>query len=166
MTLYVVIVSSYTTFLLGQTLPLSKSFASRQNNFQIIPLLDTSKAVVVCIFSSILNCNKANKKNSLIQGVKYKSGDLLKAFFICHQKSNKKSRQALRKISFSPQCKFVAATSILYLKSNALIFRCPIFFKEYLNPYGRINKMVNKHSVDWHPIPSGLVSRIYPVIFI
>ena len=35
-----------------------------------------------------------------------------------------------------------------------------------LNPQVRINKMVNKHTVDYHPSPSELTSRIHPVIFL
>ena len=37
---------------------------------------------------------------------------------------------------------------------------------KYLNPQVRINKMVNEHTVDYHPSPSELTSRIHPLIFL
>ena len=46
------------------------------------------------------------------------------------------------------------------------ILYCPLFSENDLNPQVRINKMVNKHTVDYHPIPSQLISRIYPLIFL
>ena len=51
-------------------------------------------------------------------------------------------------------------------KINASIFCCPLFLEEYLNPQLRINKMVNKHTVDYHPSPLPLTSRIHPLIFL
>ena len=38
--------------------------------------------------------------------------------------------------------------------------------ENYLNSQVRINKMVNKHTVDYHPSPSQLISRIHPLIFL
>ena len=35
-----------------------------------------------------------------------------------------------------------------------------------LNPHVRINKMVNKHTADYHPSPPKLTSRIHPLIFL
>ena len=55
---------------------------------------------------------------------------------------------------------------INYFKINASIFCCPLFLKEYLNPQLRINKMVNKHTVDYHPSRLPLTSRIHPLIFL
>ena len=52
---------------------------------------------------------------------------------------------------------------IHYFKINPLIFCCPIFSENYLNPQVRINKMVNKDTVDYHPSPS---SRIHPLVFL
>ena len=47
---------------------------------------------------------------------------------------------------------------------------CMKFFSDicmkYLNPQVRINKMVNEHTVDYHPSPSELTSRIHPLIFL
>ena len=48
--------------------------------------------------------------------------------------------------------------------------KCPFyfachFFKEYLNLDVRINKMASEHSVNPHPIPSWLTSRIQSCIF-
>ena len=38
--------------------------------------------------------------------------------------------------------------------------------ENYLNSQVRINKMVNKHTVDYHPSPSQLISRIHTLIFL
>ena len=46
------------------------------------------------------------------------------------------------------------------------IFCCTLFSEKYLNPQVRINKMENKHTVDYHPNPSKLTSRIHPLIFL
>ena len=54
---------------------------------------------------------------------------------------------------------------IPYFKISAPIFCCPFFSENYLNPQARINKMVNKHTVDYHPSPSELISRITPSYF-
>ena len=55
---------------------------------------------------------------------------------------------------------------IHYFKINSPIFCCPLFSENYLNPQVRINKMVNKHTVDYHLSPSQLISRIHPLIFL
>ena len=57
-------------------------------------------------------------------------------------------------------------SNIHYFKINPPIFCCPLFSKNYLNPQARINKMVNKHTVDYHPSPSQLISRIHTLIFL
>ena len=54
---------------------------------------------------------------------------------------------------------------IPYFKINAPICCCPFFSENYLNPQARISKMVNKHTVDYHPSPSELISRITPSYF-
>ena len=51
-------------------------------------------------------------------------------------------------------------------KINAPIFSCLLFSENHLNPQVRINKMVNKHTVDYHPSSSQLTSRIYPLRFL
>ena len=56
--------------------------------------------------------------------------------------------------------------SALLFQNQSPIFWCPLFSENYLNPQARINKMVNKHSVDYHPIPSQLISRIHTLIFL
>ena len=55
---------------------------------------------------------------------------------------------------------------IPYFKINLPIFFCSLFSENYLNPQVRINKMVNKHTVDYHPSPSQLISKIHPLIFL
>ena len=46
------------------------------------------------------------------------------------------------------------------------IFCCPIFYENYLNPQVKIKKMINKHTVDYQPSSSQLVSRIPSLIFL
>ena len=53
-----------------------------------------------------------------------------------------------------------------YFKINASIFFSHLFFEEYLNLEVRINKMVNKHTVNYHPSPLQLISRIYSLILL
>ena len=53
-----------------------------------------------------------------------------------------------------------------YIPYYAAIFCSSLFFKEYLNLQVRINKMVNKHTPDYHPSPSELTSRIYLLVFL
>lgn len=43
---------------------------------------------------------------------------------------------------------------------------CPVFFKEYLNSKFNMNKMIEEHSIKYHPSPSGSTSRINPLIFL
>ena len=54
---------------------------------------------------------------------------------------------------------------IHYFKINPPIFCCPLFSENYLNPQVKISKMVNKHTVNYHPSPSQLISRIHTVMF-
>ena len=54
---------------------------------------------------------------------------------------------------------------IRYFMINPSIFCCPLFSENYLNSKDRINQVVNKHTVDYHPSPSQLISRILPLIF-
>ena len=56
--------------------------------------------------------------------------------------------------------------SALLFQNQSPIFCCPLFFKSYLNPQARINKMVNKYTVDYHPSLSQLISRIHTLIFL
>ena len=51
-------------------------------------------------------------------------------------------------------------------KINAPIFSCLLFSENHLNPQVRINKMVNKHTVDYKPSTWQLTSRIHPLIFL
>ena len=67
----------------------------------------------------------------------------------CHQKVIKKQTGSA--------CNFLQPPIQAYFKINSLIFCCPIFFEEYLNPLVRINKMVNEHTVDYHPSLSKLI---------
>ena len=60
----------------------------------------------------------------------------------------------------------VQSVCIPYFKINTLIYCCPRLFEEYLNPQVRINKMVNDHSVNYHPNLSGLISQIDPLKFL
>ena len=51
-------------------------------------------------------------------------------------------------------------------KIDTPIFWCFSFFKECFNPQVRINKMIHKSTVDYHPSPSEFTSRIHPPIFV
>ena len=51
-------------------------------------------------------------------------------------------------------------------QSQCPIFCCPLFSENYLNPQVKINKMVNKHAVNYQPSPSRLTSKIHPLIFL
>ena len=61
---------------------------------------------------------------------------------------------------------FSSTFSALLFQNQSPIFCCPLFSENYLNPQDRINKIVNKHTVDYHPIPSQLISRIQTIIFL
>ena len=61
---------------------------------------------------------------------------------------------------------FLFTFSALLIQNQSLIFCCPLFSENYLNPQARINKMVNKHTNDYHPITSQLISRIQTPIFL
>ena len=109
--------------------------------------LDTSATVLVCIFSLMLNFGKANQKNSIMKGLKRRSRELLETIFVTKKKKKKADRLGM---------KF----------SSAPIFCCSLFFEEYLNPQVRSNKMVNEHTIYYHPSPSELTSRIHALIFL
>ena len=55
---------------------------------------------------------------------------------------------------------------IHYFKINPPIFCCPLFSQNHLNPPVRINKMVNKHTVDYQPSPSQLISRTHLLVLL
>ena len=57
---------------------------------------------------------------------------------------------------------------IFYLPILLYYFKIksPVFYKNYLNPQARINKLVSKHTVDYHSSPSELISRIHTLIFL
>ena len=80
--------------------------------------------------------------------------ELLKAILFWHQRNYKK---ADRLCSRCLQPLFQNQISFILL---------PLFFKEYLHPQVRVNKMLNKHSANYHSSPSGLSSRIHPPIFL
>ena len=52
---------------------------------------------------------------------------------------------------------------IHYFKINSPIFCCPLFSENYLNTQVRINKMVNKRTIDYHSSLSGL-TLIHPLM--
>ena len=96
----------------------------------------------------------------MIKGWKHRSRDFWKLLF-CHQKNNKK--QTSSAWNFTQSCRVVY---ILYFKINFPFFCCPFFFQKYLNPQVRIDKMVKEHTVDNHPSPLELTSRIHPLKFL
>ena len=61
---------------------------------------------------------------------------------------------------------FSSTFSVLLFQNQSPIFCCPFFSENYLNPQVKINKMVNKYIVDYHPSPPQLISRIHTGIFL
>ena len=61
---------------------------------------------------------------------------------------------------------FSSILSALLFQNQSPIFCCPFFSENYLNPQVKINKMVNKYIVDYHPSPPQLISRIHTGIFL
>ena len=107
-----------------------------------------------------------NQKNSVMKGWKYK--EAFKSYFF-HWKSNKKSDRI---------CKFSSTLITIGKRCLYLLFQnqCPHFLlpppfwklscANCLRTQVRINKMLNKHLVDYHPSLSQLTSRIHPLIFL
>ena len=88
-----------------------------------------------------------------------------KSYFLCHQKSNKKADRLC--VTFT----LTSSTSVqrcLYppFQNQSPIFCFPLFSENYLYHQGRINKMVKKHTVNYHPSPSQLISRIHLLVFL
>ena len=54
----------------------------------------------------------------------------------------------------------------LLFQNKCFHFLLSTLSENYLNSQVRINKMVNKHTVDYHPSPSQLISRIHTLIFL
>ena len=92
-----------------------------------------------------------------MKGWKYRSRQLLKDIF-CHQKTIREQTGSAWNF-LQPSIQVCRDAYIPYSKINASIF-C------FLSPQVRINKMVNEHTVDYHPIPSEFTSRIHPLIFL
>ena len=83
-----------------------------------------------------------------------------KSYFLSLKKTIKKQTSSAW-IFLQPPMQVCRSAYIPNFKINAPIFCCPLFFKEYLNPQVRINKMINEHNVDYHPNPLELTSRIH-----
>ena len=87
-----------------------------------------------------------------------------KSFFLPPKKKKKQTDSAWNLLQ--PPLQMWRGAYILSFKINALHFCCSLFFEEFLNPQVRINKIVNEHTVDYHPSPSELTSRIHPLTFL
>ena len=61
---------------------------------------------------------------------------------------------------------FSSTFSPLLCQSQSPVFCCPLFSENCPNPQARINKMVNKLTVNYHPSPSQLIPRIHTLIFL
>ena len=95
---------------------------------------------------------------------KYWSKRLLKAIFVTKIVINKQTGSAWSFLQLSvPVCR---GNFIPHFKIKAPIFCHPIFTEKYINPQVRINEMVNKHIVDYHPSLSQLTSMTHPLIFL
>ena len=90
----------------------------------------------------------------------FKSFWILFVFFTKKKtKKTKKSDRPWMKIFFNPQYK---CANPLF-QNYQLLFLISSLFWEYLNPPVTINKMANKYSVDYHPTPSRLTSKLQPL---
>ena len=58
-------------------------------------------------------------------------------------------RGAKKKVSANELILVCRSLYILYIKINPLTFCFPLFSENYLNPYVRINKIVNKYTADY-----------------
>ena len=111
-------------------------------------------------FNSELKLGKSNKSNNPGMEVQFK-----RAFKTCYFLSPKKGIQKQ-----TPHKKFYSTpnTSVQQLPQSPIsnttlsLFCCPPFSKEYLNSQVRINKMVVLVTTS----PSGLTSRIHPLILL
>ena len=93
---------------------------------------------LMVIFSSIISCTY--QKNTIMNGWRYRLKERMK--------------DRLCGLNFlQPPIQVCRGAYIPYFKINAPIFCCP-------------NKMVNKHTVDYHPSASQLFSSIHPFIFL
>ena len=86
--------------------------------------------------------------------------DFKKLFFFCDKKRKKYGDM----LCINPKCKCAAGALAPYFKINAPSFCCHLFLKQYLNPRVRIDKLINRHSANYYPSPSGVTSRIHPLI--
>ena len=106
---------------------------------------------------------------SIMEGWKYRSRELLEAI-VCHKKSNKKVDRLCMKFSSVSNTSVQRCLYPLFQNHRShfllfhLFFCC--FIKECLKPQVRINKEINEHTVDYHPSPSSLTSRIHHLIFL
>ena len=93
---------------------------------------------------------------------KYRSKGLSKAIF-CHKISNKKADRLCMKFSSTPntsvqRCLYpIFQNQCPHFLLSALFWK--LFSENYLNLQVRINKMVNKHTVDYHPSPSQITYK-------
>ena len=85
-------------------------------------------------------------------------------FFVSKRVTKKQTGSAWNFLQ--PPIPVCRGACILYFKINAPIKCCPLFSGNYLNPQDSINKIVNKHTVDYHPSPSKLTLRTHPLIFL
>ena len=83
-----------------------------------------------------------------------------KSYFFVTKKVIKKQAGSAWKL-LQPLIPVCGGAYIPSFNISVPFFCCTLFSENYLNPQVRINKMVNKHTVDYHHIPSQLISRIH-----
>ena len=76
-------------------------------------------------------------------------------------------RGAKKKVSANELILVCRSLYILYIKINPLTFCFPLFYENYLNPYVRINKIVNKYTVDYrlshfYGLVRAFLCRVFP----
>ena len=80
-----------------------------------------------------------------------------------------KNKQVLHEISFNLQYKcaeMLMSIANAISKLSAPFSTAPSFSKNAPTLRNRINKLANEHTVDYHPIPSELTSRIHPLVLL
>ena len=85
-------------------------------------------------------------------------------------KSSKVSKSVTENMSvlkfLQPPIPVWRGACILYFKIIVPIFCCPFFSENYLNSQVIMNRLVNKHTGEYHPSPSQLTLRILPLMFL
>ena len=84
-------------------------------------------------------------------------------------KTNQKTDRLSMKCSFNTNVQHIPQppnSKSTPIRLHSTLFCYPFIFKEYLNPQVRIKKITNKPSLNYHPTPSELTSRMHALLFL